>query len=217
MYGALIMGNVSFYSDLFYRKYVVMPYHSLGLIREDNMWPAIEFFRVLFTYSVWLIAGMFWAATFIGDANIFILFQYITTGLIWWSAIRMFLIIIAQCIALLYDMWDRTYGSYPDMFQDAVGWGAEATHRNKEMVDQPWIDIELEMLNVGMQFLAYPLYNYSINNFWRQEKERVEAEENGTYVRPTTRERDEATTKENRRDQQNAQADNNNVDDSNDF
>jgi hypothetical protein len=190
MYGALIMGNVSFYSDLFYRKYVVMPYHSIGLIREDNMWPAIEFFRVLFTYSTWLIAGGFWAFTFIGDANIFIVFQYITTGLIWWTAIRMFLILIAQCIAFFYDMWDRTYGNYYDMFQDAVGWGAEASHRNKDQIDQVWIDIELEMMNIAMQFLAYPLYNYSINNFWRQEKERVEAEENGTYVRPSTRDRD---------------------------
>lgn len=177
------------------------------------MWPAIEFFRVLLAYTAWLIAGGFWAATFIGDANIFILFQYITTGLIWWSAIRMALIIIAQCVAFFYDSWDRTYKSYPDLFQDAVGWGAEAGHRHKEMVDQPWIDIELEMLNIGMQFLAYPLYNYSINNFWRQEKERVEAEENGTIVKPTTREGDEATT----RDQQNGQADNNNVDDSNNF
>lgn len=35
MYGALIMGNVSFYSDLFYRKYVVMPYMYVGTIGED--------------------------------------------------------------------------------------------------------------------------------------------------------------------------------------
>lgn len=209
------MGNVSFYSDLFYRKYVVMPYHLMGLI-QWNMWPGIEFFRVLFTYSVWLIAGFFWAWTFIGDANIFIIFQYITTGLIWWSIIRMFVLIIGQCIAFIYDNMFRTYEDYEDMYSDAIGWGAEAKRPSKEMVDQPWIDIELEMMNVGVQFLAYPLYNYSINNFWRQEKERVEAEENGTYVKPTTRERDEATTKE-RRDQQAVQADNTIVDDSNDF
>lgn len=38
------------------------------------------------------------------------------------------------------------------------------------------------MLNVGLQFLAFPLYSYSINNFWRQEAERVERETNGTGV-----------------------------------
>ena len=31
------------------------------------------------------------------------------------------------------------------------------------------------MANISIQFLAFPLYNYSINNYWREQNEREEA------------------------------------------
>lgn len=30
----------------------------------------------------------------------------------------------------------------------------------------------MEMFNISMQFVAFPLYNYGINNYWRQQLER---------------------------------------------
>ena len=47
------------------------------------------------------------------------------------------------------------------------------------MIDIVWVDIELEMANIMLQFFAVPLYNYGINNYWRQEEERI-ANETGT-------------------------------------
>jgi hypothetical protein len=41
------------------------------------------------------------------------------------------------------------------------------------MVDALWLDIDLEMLNISLQLLAFPLFNYSIANFWRQEEDRI--------------------------------------------
>lgn len=139
MYGLLIFGNVTFYSDLFYRQYVVSKYDRLSLIGQDNMWSAINFFRVLFQYSIWLIAGFFWAATFFSEPWIFIIFHYITYGLVIWELARVFLVIIAQIIAFLYDRFDRTYKLY-DHYQDTAGWGNERSSY-KEMVDLPWVDI----------------------------------------------------------------------------
>jgi len=81
MYGLLIFGNVAFYSDLLYRMYVVDIYQHIGLAGQ-TMWGAVNFYRIVTHYIVWLIAGFFWCLTFTSLPSMFIWFSYITYGLV---------------------------------------------------------------------------------------------------------------------------------------
>jgi len=72
-----------------------------------------------------------------------------------------------------------------------------------------WTDFALEMMNISLQFMIFPLFNYSITNFWRQEEERLARETTGSGVKQTTEKSEkkaEASTK-----------DNNKTDEANDF
>ena len=161
MYGLLIFSNVTFYSDLGYRMFVVGDKARIGAAGQ-TMWGAVNFMRIVVHYIVWLLAGFAWCYTFISSPSAFIMFGYITYGLAFMELLRVFLVIIGDCIAFIYDgIWsyERIYRIHPDHFShDAPAGLTERVNPAKGMVDAIWLDLELETLNIAIQFLAFPLF-----------------------------------------------------------
>jgi hypothetical protein len=139
---------VTYYGDLIYRQYVVDSHDRLGLVVK-SMFNAVNMFRIVGHYSVWLLAGFFWCATFLSTPNVFIIFSWITYILIIWELARVFLTILATCISYFADDFDRAFKPY-NHFANNAAWGAERVDEMKLITDTLWLDIELEMLNIGL-------------------------------------------------------------------
>ena len=56
------------------------------------------------------------------------------------------------------------------------GFGSERKDPGHEHFESPDLDYNLEMINISVQFVIFPLFNYGINNYWRQQAE-LESEE----------------------------------------
>lgn len=81
------------------------------------------------------------------------------------------MIIVMQIFALILDNYNTRYYLY-DNFAEINGFGSEHTEAGHEHFESPDLDFHLEMMNISLQFVAFPLYNYSINNYWRGQLEK---------------------------------------------
>jgi len=160
IYGLMIFSNVTFYSDLLYRMYVVSDKDYIGAAGQ-TMWAAVNFMRITVHYTAWLLAGFVWCYTFISTPSAFIMFGYVTYFLAMMQLIRVFLVLIGECFAFAVDFYysyDRVYLQNPSTYSEDMAWGPERVAPGKGMVEAIWLDLELEMMNIGVQFLAFPLF-----------------------------------------------------------
>jgi len=169
MYGLLIVANTAYYFDLWYQSYT-MSMFSNSLMFNDIFGTA-NALRIGINMVAWSLAGIFWAITFTKEPATWVLFGDVAMALAIIELGRILLVIIMQCMALIVDKWDhktkvKTYSKY-DYFHVLNGWAVERTSSHKTVGDYLWFDRNLEIMNISIQFLAFPLYNYGINNYWR--------------------------------------------------
>jgi len=174
MYGLLIIANTAYYFDLWYQAYT-MSMFSNSLMFNDIFGTA-NALRIGINMVAWSLAGIFWAITFTKEPATWVLFGDVAMALAIIELGRILLVIIMQCMALIVDKWDnpssttgKMYSKY-DYFHVLNGWAVErtgGTSSHKTVGDHLWFDRNLEIMNISIQFLAFPLYNYGINNYWR--------------------------------------------------
>ena len=63
MYGALIMFNLKYYYDLYYRSYIVDIFDNRGLAFR-TIFGTANYLRITINMTAWGLAGLFWVATF---------------------------------------------------------------------------------------------------------------------------------------------------------
>lgn len=169
MYGLLIVANTAYYFDLWYRAYTMSIFSNN--LEFNDIWGTANALRIGINMVAWSLAGVFWAATFTKIPATWVFFGDVAMALAIIELGRILLVIIMQCMALIVDKYDhptniKKYHSY-DYFNVLNGWAVERTDSMKEGGDHLWLDRDLEIANISIQFLAFPLYNYGINNYWR--------------------------------------------------
>lgn len=189
MYGLLIIANTAYYFDLWYQSYT-MSMFSNSLMFNDIFGTA-NALRIGINMVAWSLAGIFWAITFTKEPATWVFFGDVAMALAIIELGRILLVIIMQCMALIVDKWDnnantKTYSKY-DYFHVLNGWAVERTNSGGKTVgDHLWFDRNLEIMNISIQFLAFPLYNYGINNYWRAKAVKAAKKAGGykTYDEP---------------------------------
>ena len=111
MYGLLIMMNMRYYYDLFYRNYVVDRYGRQGLAFRD-IWGTANFLRISIHLAAWSVGGLFWVWTFLPSAYGWILFSYITMALAIVQLGRILMVLVLECFAMMLDNYDTRYLKY---------------------------------------------------------------------------------------------------------
>ena len=66
IYGLLIMMNMRYYYDLYYRTYIMSPYGENGRgVAFRDIWGVAAFLRIAIHMAAWSIAGLFWIWCFL--------------------------------------------------------------------------------------------------------------------------------------------------------
>lgn len=162
MYGLLILSNFAYYGDYYYQSYVMTPYQSNLAFR--TIYGTANFIRVAVSLFGWLLAGFFWLATFTDHPSTYVFFSYIAMGLCIIEFARVLLVVIMEAIGLIVDKFDNEYGLH-DYFQKTNGMGHVTNVGDKHI--QLWLDYDLEMAAISVQFMAFPLFQYGTNNYWK--------------------------------------------------
>ena len=99
------------------------------------------------------------------------MFSYVTMGLAIVEFVRIVFVILMECFALMLDKFDNKYALL-DNFKEQGGFGSFHSAKGKDHFEMVDVDFRLEMANVAIQFVIFPLFNYGINNYWRRQVER---------------------------------------------
>jgi hypothetical protein len=170
------MMNMRYYYDLFYRQYTLSIYSSKGKgMAFRDIWGTASFIRVIVHMAAWSTGGLFWIWTFLPYAAPWIIFSYVTLGLAIVQLMRIILVLVMYCFSLILDNFDEK-GLLHDHFGDIGSFGHEFVKKGNEHFSLPDMDYNMEMMNISVQFVIFPLFNYGINNYWRQQAE-LESEE----------------------------------------
>ena len=84
--------------------------------------------------------------------------------------LRIVTVILMECFALMLDKFDTKYALL-DNFKEQGGFGSFHSAKGKDHFEMVDVDFRLEMANVAIQFVIFPLFNYGINNYWRRQVE----------------------------------------------
>jgi len=171
MYGFLVMMNCTYYADYVYRHYVVDKYQYLGLATRQ-IYGMANFFRTVLHLIVWLVAGFLWALTFTQLPGIWVMFKHYAFFLVVFELCRVFLVIIMNILAFFFDNYDELWDGLGDTiikynaFKEQYGMGNRQLGKGKELRFIKSWDYKMEMLNISLMFVAYPLLTFGVENSW---------------------------------------------------
>jgi hypothetical protein len=135
IYGLLIMANMRYYYDLYYRTYIMSPYGENGRgVAFKDIWGVAAFMRIAVHMAAWSIAGLFWIWCFLPYAYPWVLFSHVTLGLAIVELSRIVFVIILECFALMLDKYDSKYGIYNNWLEQG-GWGPYLEAKGKDHFD----------------------------------------------------------------------------------
>jgi len=136
-----------------------------------------NFFRTMVHLIVWWMAGIIWAMTFTQLPITWVLLKHFSTFLVIFELCRVGLVLIMGVIALFFDRvtvsaFDTTWNDNAIAKQDKKRFKEQYAIGNKQLGEgvelrflKSW-DYKMEMLNISLQAIAYPLLHFGIEGSW---------------------------------------------------
>ena len=144
-----------------------------------------NFLRTVLHLIVWILAVFVWAATFTQLPVAWVMLKYYAQFLALFQLGRVFMVILIDILALAFDsaddLWhgnnEYVYSAegqtgLGDTIQEAKIYKEQYAMGNRQQGKGKWLrfikswDYKMEMLNISLQAIAYPLLHFGVEGSW---------------------------------------------------